>query len=166
MPSTVTGPVSSGGGGVRIQLEPPIEFILRQAGAFRHALENLEPLWELFKPIMAEIEEEQFATEGHGEWPGLADSTLRYRDGQPILQQTGALKASLVDPAQAAQTGPMSMSWGTDVGYAHWHQDGGTIAGRPPQRKVLDVRVEDRRKLERAMVTWINVVAAETFGRI
>lgn len=154
------------GGGVRIVLEPPVEFILRQTGAFRRQLEDLDPLWEMFKPILTDIEEQQFDTEGHGGWPPLAESTMRYRDSQPILQQTGALKASLVDPAQAAQTGPMQMIWGTDVAYAHWHQDGGTIAGRPPQRKVLDIRTEDRRKLERAMVTWINRVAAETVGRI
>jgi hypothetical protein len=60
----------------------------------------------------------------------------------------------------------MQMSWGTGVEYAHWHQDGGSIPGRPPQRKVLDVRAEDRQKLERVMVTWINLVAAETMGRI
>ena len=58
------------------------------------------------------------------------------------------------------------MSWGTDVPYAHFHQDGGSVAGRPPQRKVLDIRVEDRRKLEAAMVTWINGVSRLTFGRI
>jgi phage gpG-like protein len=162
MPGSVVG----GGGGVRIELRPPIEFILRQTGAFRHQLEDLVPLWELFKPVMSEIEEEQFASQGHGEWPPLAESTLRYKSGGEMLVESGALKSSLVDPGQAAQTGPMQMTWGTDVEYAHWHQDGGTIAGRPPQRKVLDVRAEDRQKLERVMVTWINLVAAETMGRI
>ena len=149
-----------------VVFEPPIEFILRQTGRFRRELENLIPLWERFKVVMEDVERSRFDSEGHGDWPPLAESTRRYRDGQPLLVQTGALRESLVNPGQAADTGPLRMSWGTDVPYAHYHQDGGTIAGRPPQRKILDIRVEDRRRLEREMVSWINETAALTFGRI
>lgn len=151
---------------VSLTLNPPVGFILRQSGAFRAALDNLEPLWERFKPIMSAIEQEQFDSHGHGAWPPLAASTLRYKTGPDILVETGDLKASLIDPGRAARTSAREMVWGTDVAYAHFHQDGGSIAGRPPQRKVIDVRVEERQRFEQATVQWVNEVAARTWGAI
>lgn len=156
---------------VHLRLEPPVSFILRQSGAFRRELENLHPLWELFKPTMSRIERERFESEGHGEWPALADSTIRDRaihgfGAGPILHRTGDLEDSLVDPNRAANVGRMQMTWGTNVSHAHWHQDGGTVAGRPPQRVILDLRTEDRRMLERDQVRFINEAAARTWGRI
>lgn len=166
----MAAPIVRGGAGVTVQFRPPIEFILRQAGAFRRGLLDLDPLWDRFKPVMAAIEEQQFATEGHGDWPALADSTIRQKAAlgfppDPLIR-TGALRRSLTDPGQAARTTPRSMTWGTDVAYAHWHQDGGSIPGRPPQRKVIDLTVEDRRRFEREMLSWVNQLAARTWGRI
>lgn len=156
---------------VRVVLSPPVPFILRQTGTFKRNLLNLSPLWDKFKPVMSAIEQERFDTEGHGQWPALADSTIQDRlkhgySAGPILQRTRDLADSLIDPNRAAQTGPRHMIWGTDVAYAHYHQDGGTVAGRPPRREILDIRVDDRRKLEQAQVQWINEIAARTFGRI
>jgi phage gpG-like protein len=167
----VPAPVSARGAGVSVELHPPVSFILRQTGAFRAALLDLGPLWERFSEEMTEIEDERFASEGHGRWAPLAESTLRDRARRgfgpgPILQRTGNLRESLVDPARAAKTTPRTMTWGSDVDYARYHQEGGSIPGRPPQRVVLEIRVEDRRRLETQMVSWINQVAARTFGRI
>lgn len=160
------GVTMSGAGGVQVALRPPIEFILRQSGAFRRELSNLNPLWDRFKPVMSAIEQEQWDSAGHGEWVPLADSTVRQKGHSEILVDTGDLRASLVDPNRAADTGPRHMSWGTDIEYAHWHQDGGGTAGRPPKRPILDLRAEDRRKLETEQVAWLNDVAAKTWGRI
>lgn len=159
------------GGGVEIVLRPPLEFILRQSGAFRRALLVLTPLWERFEREMSAIEAERFDSEGYGEWPPLAESTIRDRARRgfaagPILQRTRNLRDSLVDPARASRTTPRTMTWGTDVDYAIFHQDGGSIPGRPPQRTVLDLRVQDRRRLETQMVSWVNEIAARTWGRI
>jgi len=167
----MAAPLGARGGGVSLVLQPPLEFILRQSGAFRRSLLNLGPLWARFKSEMSAIEEERFSSEGYGEWDPLADSTLRQRarlgfGPGPILQRTRNLMDSLVDPARAAQTSARTMSWGTDVSYAGFHQDGGSIAGRPPQRVILEVRAEDRRRLETQMVSWINEVAARTWGRV
>jgi len=151
---------------VQIVLQPPVSFILRQSGAFRRALLDLTPLWGRFKTVMSEVEQERFDSQGYGDWPPLAASTLRRRGPGPILVQTGQLRDSLVNPAQAAQTTRSTMTWGTGVPYAHWHQDGGSIPGRPPQRVILDIRTEDRRRLEQQMVGYVNDVAARTWGRI
>jgi len=159
--------VMGAGGGVSLTLRPPIEFIQRQSGAFRRHLRNLEPLWDRFKPIMSEIESKRFDEEGPG-WAALKESTIRQKAaaGYPldILIRTGDLRDSLVEEGRAAKTSAMQMEWGSDVSYAGYHQDG---TPKMAQRKVIEIEdVEGRRKLERAMVGWINQVARETFGRI
>jgi phage gpG-like protein len=161
------GPTSSGKGGVAIDFEPPIEFILKQAGAFRRRLEEFASLWELFKPIMGAYEQEVFSTHAHGAWPELAQSTLRYKTGE-LMVESGALRASLVDPGQAMHIQGRSAWYGTEVEYAHWHQDGGSIPGRPPQRQLIEdpFPTSTRRELEAATITWINVLARETWGLI
>lgn len=169
-------PVIRGGGLVSLELSPPVEFIEAQTGAFQARLEDLMPLWDRFVPVLAGIEREQFATEGHGDWPPLAASTVaeKERHGFPPdpLIRTGALVESLTDAGQAARLDPHQMSYGTDVDYAIYHQGyrdtGGdpTDPGRPPVRKVIDITVSDRRRLEAEMVGWINEVAAETLGRM
>lgn len=166
------GRVSAGAGGVEIVLQPPIEFILRQTGRFKAALLDFSDLWERFKPVMGEIEQEQFSTRGHGAWPPLAPSTLeqKARRGWPLdpLVRTTELRESLTDPNRAMHISGQEAWYGTDVEYAHWHQTGGYVAGRPPQRQVIPdpLPVDSRRKLETAMVSWINEIAARTFGRI
>lgn len=159
-------PGSTVGGGVRIALSPPLSFILRQTGAFRRSLENLEPLWDMFKPIMSQVESELWQTEGHGDWPPLSPVTVARKGHSQILVDTGDLRASLVDPARAAHTTRQQMTWGTSVPYAAFHQEGGRIPGRPPKRQVIDIRVEDRRKFETALVTYLNLQARRTIGRI
>jgi phage gpG-like protein len=165
MPAPVTGGVSAGGGGVSIKLHPPIEFILRQHGEFSRRLQHLQPLWDKFGEIMAEVEEEQWATGGHGAWPALAETS---DPGPALMVQSGALLDSLTDPGSALRAQSMSAEYGTRIEYAHYHQVGGYIPGRPPQRQVIPdpFPAEARQKLERAMVTFLNDVAADTFGRI
>ena len=159
----------SNAGGVTIEIEPPLEFILKQTGRFQEALLDLEPLWELVKPVAASVEEDQFSTQGQGAWPPLAESTIARKEagGWPAdpLIRTGDLKASLVDPGRAADTGPSHMTYGTDVEYAIFHQEG---TSRMPARQLIPdpYRVEDRRRIEAAMVTYINLASRLTFGRI
>jgi len=156
----------AGSGGVSFRLSPPLDFIMRQAGAFRRHLTNLEPLWDRFKPILAGIEEKRFAEHGPG-WAALAESTIRQKSakGYPLdpLIATGDLRDSLTQESRAADVSRMRMTWGSDVPYATFHQEG---TDRMPQRKPLDIDLDGRRRLEMAMVGWINEVARDTFGRI
>jgi phage gpG-like protein len=163
MPAAVT----SAGKGANVTFNPPVEFINKQIGGFRRKLEDLIPLWTMFKPEMERIEAERFDAEGYG-WAPLAPATLEDRARQgfppgPILHRTGELRDSLVNPARAADMTPDTLTWGSDVEYAGYHQDG---TPRMPQRKVIDIRVEDRRALERQMIRWINEVSRSTWGRI
>jgi phage gpG-like protein len=165
----------SGPGIVELTLSPPLEFIKEQTGAFRARLLEMSGLWEKFAGVMESTERARFGTAGFGEWPPLAWSTLKekVRLGFPLdpLIRTGDLERSLTDREQAMRILPQRMTWGTDIPYAKYHQgfrnDAGepTDPGRPPVRKPLDLRVEDRRRLESAMIQWINEIAAETIGR-
>lgn len=155
-------------GPVNITLRPPINFILRQSREFRRALDNLEPLWDRFGDAMEEIEQKRFDSEGPG-WAELSDSTAedRARHGfppfGPILQREGDLMDSLTDAGRAMTASPQSMVWASDDFKAGWHQDG---TDKMPARPVLKIETDDRRQLEREMVSWINDVSAKTWGSI
>jgi len=153
---------------------PPLKFVERQQGRFREVLEDLTGLWARFIPIVEAMELSWFESEGQGAWPPLAESTLRQKAAKgfslaPLRTDDRAesLYRTLVDPQQAAQIGPRSLTWGTSVPYAGYHQDGGEIAGRPPQRQVIPdpLPLENRRQLEAATVSWLNEQAAIAFGR-
>ena len=165
----------SGAAGVTLVLQPPVEFILRQHGAFRRALEDLTGLWERFVPLVAAMEERWISSRGDGSWPDLAESTLASKQQrgfslEPLRtdDRPESLYRTLVDPQQAARIGPGSLIWETDVAYAHFHQDGGDVAGRPPQRQVIPdpIPLADRRTFEAATVSWLNEQAALAFGRL
>lgn len=160
---SAVGPVSSGGGLVRLELHPPVSFILRQSGAFRRKLLNLGPLWDLFADVMEDVEEEQWSSRGHGQWAPLAASTLAKKTNPDILVESGDLKDSLTDRGRAMDAGPMSMIWGTDVSYAGYHQDG---TPKMPQRMLIDIQLADRRRFEQAQVKFVDQAARETWGRI
>lgn len=165
---------SSGAAGVTMTLQPPIEFIVRQQGAFRMLLSDLSGLWRRFIPIVAEMERGWFESHGQGAWPDLAESTLRQKRAhghslEPLRtdDRQGSLYDTLVDPQLAAEIEGDRLVWSTGVPYAHFHQDGGTVPGRPPQRQVIPdpLPLADRRRLESATVAWINDAAARAFGR-
>lgn len=158
-------PIVSPGGGVTVVVTPPFDFIARQLGKLAIELEDLDPLWNRIEPAMAQIEQDQFETRGHGGWPPLAPSTLadKARHGYPEdpLVRTGDLKESLTNPAVAAHRTHKQLTWGTDIPYAPYHQTG---TPRMPKRPPLDLRAEDRQKLEAAVVSWINKSVAKHWG--
>jgi hypothetical protein len=166
------GGVRSGAGGISMVLEPPVPFILRQSELFKLALEDLTFLWDRFEPLMQDLEERVWETQGFGEWPPLADSTIeqKARHGWSLepMVRTGALRDSMTDPGAASERTPKSMTWGTDIDYAHWHQEGGTTEGRPPQRQIIPdpLPVDERRKFEQAMVSYVNDASRRTWGTI
>lgn len=147
---------------VRVVLSPPAEFIARQAGGFRRALENLIPLWARFKPVMSELEEQHFTSHGGGAWPPWSPNTRVH--GSDLLVLTGGLKSSLVDAGQAVLSeGPDRMEWGTNHHLAQYHHPGGWIPGRPPQRILLPDPVPAER-FQQETVGWLNEVAARYFS--
>lgn len=155
----------AGAGSVDIVFRPPLEFILRQSAAFRHQLEDLDGLWDRFEPLMSDLEAQQWDSHGFGEWPPLADSTLRQKTSGELMVETGALRDSLVDPASAAKRSARQLEWSTDVPYAGFHQEGGDDL---PQREVIPdpFPVDWRRRFERETVSYVNDAARKTWGAV
>lgn len=160
---------------VQIVFRPPLDFVARQHGAFRRQLEDLTGLWRRFIPLVAAMEAQWFASHGDGAWPPLAESTVKRKQARGLSleplrsdDRQGSLYDTLVDPQLAAVETAHSLIWSTGVPYAHWHQDGGSMAGRPPKRQVIPdpLPVEHRRQFEVATVSWVNEAAAAAFGSV
>jgi phage gpG-like protein len=105
-------------------VEKALEAFQASLGDFSGALASIA---EDFRRMVAE----QFATQGESggtPWAGLAPSTRRRKKrGGSILNDTGALLQSLVDPdepghVEAADN--LSLEIGTDLPYAMFHQTG------------------------------------------
>lgn len=159
-------------GEVTLTFQPPLTFIAAQQGRFRQLLEDLSGLWERFIPLVSQMEKDWFESQGDGAWPDLAESTLRQKAARGYMadplrtdDRRGSLYDTLIDPQLAADIGPRSLVWSTVVPYAGYHQDGGTVPGRPPKRQVIPdpLPVEDRRRFEQATVSWLNELAARAF---
>jgi phage gpG-like protein len=160
----ITGRTSTRGNGeVRMEFRPPIEFIQRQIGGFRHELEDLDGLWDRFSRVLPDIFRSWFSSHGDGTWPPLAPSTIaeKSKQGYPPdpLVRTGTMRAHLLDPNYAVERSHDSFAWGTDDPYAAFHQTGTT---RMPMRQVIPdpFPVRDRQLLESAVVDWVNDAAA------
>jgi phage gpG-like protein len=157
----MAGGIRAVGGGFSIDIQPPLGRLEETFTRLLGGVEDLTPLWEAFWPILSHAEQDRFDSEGFGEWPPLAESTIREKErlGYPDtpLLRTGDLRDSLIDPAQAVHDATArSFTWGSDVDYAVYHQDGGSVEGRPPQRTVLDISVDIRQELEGALLGFME----------
>lgn len=110
------------------------EAVDHSLAAFQGSLADNSPALKLIADDFRDMIAEQFATEGAAggsPWAELATSTLRARRaGSGILNSTGALLASLIDPDSAdhvEETDGQSLSIGSSLPYAIFHQTG---AGR------------------------------------
>jgi hypothetical protein len=111
------------------------EEILHAYGALEGRYTDLRWLWELaqLKAYISELQAAHFASEGGGQWPGLADSTIKDKarkgfGGMPMLVREGALRAAMVQPWSAAggiwEALPGEVSMGTNIEYASYINSG------------------------------------------
>jgi len=93
---------------------------------------NLKEVNKNLAAIMVEMVDENFATQGHGEWPPLAASTLARRraggEGAQILQDTGRLAASI--SLGHTEVTDRVVEVYTNVKYAKYH------VSREPRKKI------------------------------
>jgi phage gpG-like protein len=122
---------------------------------------NARPVLTVILADMRRLERELFDTEGRGEWPELAPSTLERKAalGYPptILQATGELYADLAGgdgPHHVEHVTEDEVVYGTTNPKAARHQSGTT---RMPARPPVDVREEDIR-------SWSKRIHAYVFG--
>lgn len=111
------------------------------------AIQDLTPAWQLVgddvrADFMLNMIGEGALFGGKGGWAPLAASTLREKarlgyGAMPILWRTGTLGNSLAVKGAEGNVNivtPGGVTLGTDVAYAHFHQDG---TERMPARKVV-----------------------------
>jgi phage gpG-like protein len=146
-----------------------IEYSIHGVPQMQHVLVGIRdralngaPVLAVILQDMRRLEQELFETEGRGEWPELAASTLQSKARQgyssKILQATEALYDSLGGNLSAAghveQVTDSEIVFGTTVPYARYLQEG---TSKMPARPPVDVREEDIRR-------WSGMVHSYIFG--
>lgn len=138
-------------------IRPTLQIENRIASRFdgiARSTEDLRPAWPAIAEEFYRIEEEHFSSQGArsgNQWQELSPKYAQWKSvnypGQPILQRTGNLKRSLTgqdDPNAIYDPQPDSLTLGTSLSYAAYHQAG---EGKLPQRPPIELREEDFQKL-------------------
>lgn len=139
-----------------------------------HLKTPLERVAERFRQTVGQ----QFQTEGaHGSGSGWVPLNREYQawkdnafPGRPMLVRTGEMRrAFLVEGTRHLDD--HSLRWGVDdqrnadgepiADYAMAHQTG---QGRVPERKIIQLRIDDRRALDRIFVEWFNAQRHRIIG--
>lgn len=143
-----------------------------------------KPIWPKVETWFIAMEIEQFASEGHGGWPSLADSTVKKRgSAHPILFESGRLFRSLTHTGQGwySHRTQNSIELGTNVTVGKWnlgllHQlgtgrsqrttslHGGRILKTPvvsfrmPPRPPIDPRWKERSDLIHVFASYVHQI--------
>lgn len=120
------------------------------------AAEDMRPVWEVLASRFAKLEARQFASEGaygSGGWAALSPDYAAWKEanypGKPILERTGALKASLTErPFGVEVLDARAMAVGSGIDYGAFHQAGGRNL---PQRRPVEFPESERR-------TWVRYI--------
>ncbi len=138
--------------------------ISRLMGQVVEKTTDFQELWnsQAFKDIVYGSEKKQFATEGEhgsGGWAKLnevyeARKARQYPD-KPILQRTGRMFKSLtspVSPGAVYTASRHSVTFGTTVPYAIYHQKG---TKDMPERKPIEFTDGERQQIIKAMAAHV-----------
>lgn len=133
---------------------------------------DLKPLFELLGEDFRDTERQQFAHEGYG-WaplsPAYAIRKRRLWGDKPILQASGALRSAMTErmtPGNITDIRETEAFYGVNLGqlYPRLHQTGASRANLP-QRKVIDLREGDKRRMSKTMHRYFVQISREAgFG--
>lgn len=117
--------------------------------------------------------EEQFASEGMRTDPmgwrplnGIYEYYKLLQWGpKPILEASGTGKRRLL-AFTAFKIHKTSLIYNPDdPGYMHWHQTGGYKPGKPPQRQIVTITVQDRVQIEAIFMEWLDTLRRSNRAR-
>lgn len=111
----------------------------------------------------------RFENEGYGEWEELSKAYEKEKfaagyGGKPILERTGDGKRAIY--RQQPHITRDGLSWAPHSDYMHWHQSGGYVAGRPPQRTWLELDEDDEDQIEAIFQVWLDELADSNTRRV
>lgn len=137
------------------------ELLARRVREMRERSQDVSPAWEALLDWFAEQNQAQWLTRGsryRKPWAPLAESTVaeKFRKGWPLdpLIRTGDLVQSLTHrPLGVEHITGRSVSAGTDVSYAKFHQTG---TRRMPQRLLFSPsQIRKEEAATSAVANWI-----------
>lgn len=73
---------------------------------------------------------------------------------EPILVRSGEMLKTLTNDT-AYRVFRDHARYSPSSGYAHWHQTGGYVEGRPPQRVILNLMPEDYEHIQSIFEAWL-----------
>jgi phage gpG-like protein len=129
---------------------------------------DLKPLFELLGEDFRETERQQFDHEGYG-WaplsPGYAIRKRALWGDKPILQASGAMRSAMTErmtPGNVTTIKETEAEFGVNLGkpYPRFHQSGAPRANLP-QRKVIDLREADKRRMTKTMHRYFVQISRE-----
>jgi phage gpG-like protein len=123
-----------------VSLEVDLDVSELESAIDRYGLKGkqLHDLGSSIAQMMLLAVEDNFESQGQGNWPGLSDETLRQRrasESPKMLQDSGVMVGSLQPRSELKGVG-VEASVSTNVPYAGFHV-GGT--GNMPARDFLDI---------------------------
>lgn len=99
--------------------------------------DDLSPTMQIIAQQLVGIVHETWDTEGRGEWPALAPSTIARKGHDLMLIETGEGYVSV-----AAESGPQFASAGSTVGHLKYHLGDGPRT-KIPKRDPFEVPLEE-----------------------
>lgn len=128
-------------------------------------ISDWRPVWEELEQVFYQIEEQQFKEEGRSNtWTPLSAGYARWKKvrypGKKILERTGELRRSLTGRGGSPirELTPDSLTLGTSLPYARYHQRGGS---RLPSRPPIDITPRDERKFVKEMLRAMQEIGAK-----
>lgn len=126
-----------------------------------HIRDAREPLREVFDEVLLPGVEAQFDTEGESAgtpWEQLTEDYEARKIAKygfmPILEASGKGKRDIIGtPPRITK---MYLRWSPKSDYMHWHQSGGYVPGRPPQRPWLVITAEDELQIQGIFESWLD----------
>lgn len=115
-------------------------------------ISDFRPIWDDVAKAYFKVQEAQFDTEGHGQWVPLSSKYASWKQsnapGQGLLVLSGDLrKAATGKSGAVVQKSEHQLAIGFQrAGYWRYHQTG---TSRMPQRRIVEIREEDRRIIMR-----------------
>jgi hypothetical protein len=135
-----------------------------------------EPLSRVSRRLTETVGQQFFSEGSHGgaPWPALNPTYERWKDeaypGRPMLVRTGQMRAAFLADGQRELT-QSRLAWGVDT---QRDSDGQLIAeragahqageGHVPERKIIALRMDDRRFIDHEFVAYINGLRHSLLG--
>lgn len=122
-----------------------------------------EPLRESIQNVVVHAAREQILSEGSRSGQPYEALNEEYElekieavgFAHPILVRTGKMLRDL-DDRTAVRVHMHSAHWNPYNDYLHWHQTGGYVEGRPPQRVVVALTTEDYEDIQDIFENWLT----------